>query len=279
MPDIGLLQGAPPRRREIVAPVSEASKEEGAVARSGDPAGEIAVKFSAPVERAIQVPVVSEAAMKPAADEVRVVAATLLEKVVEPVVPEEIAAVETSPVATPAAEMPAAGTPPSLIAEAALPAVAPVEAATPGVAESPASMPPSLAAAEPTDSAPASSRGLIDPPPVARAAPPIRWQDLLWLALALLVIIGTGIGTRDPWPADEPRFAAVARDMVATGEWLFPRVGGDLYQDKPPLFFWMLAVRGRSSFRRSSRPPVRCSASTTSAAGWSAARPDWRRRC
>ncbi len=30
--------------------------------------------------------------------------------------------------------------------------------------------------------------------------------------------------------------------MVATGEWLFPRVGGDLYQDKPPMFFWMLAV-------------------------------------
>jgi 4-amino-4-deoxy-L-arabinose transferase-like glycosyltransferase len=77
--------------------------------------------------------------------------------------------------------------------------------------------------------------------PVA-APPPIRARDLLWLALALLLIIGTGIGIRDPWPADEPRFAAVARDMVATGEWLFPRVGGDLYQDKPPLFFWLLAI-------------------------------------
>jgi hypothetical protein len=74
------------------------------------------------------------------------------------------------------------------------------------------------------------------------APPPIRASDLLWLGLALFIIIGTGIGIRDPWPADEPRFAAVARDMVATGEWLFPRVGGDLYQDKPPMFFWMLAV-------------------------------------
>jgi 4-amino-4-deoxy-L-arabinose transferase-like glycosyltransferase len=82
------------------------------------------------------------------------------------------------------------------------------------------------------------------PAPLAprAAAPPIVGRDLLWLALALLVIIGTGLGIRDPWPADEPRFAAIARDMVATGEWLFPRVGGDLYQDKPPLFFWMLAV-------------------------------------
>ena len=72
--------------------------------------------------------------------------------------------------------------------------------------------------------------------------PPIRASDLLWLALALVIIIGTGLGIRDPWPADEPRFAAVARDMVASGEWLFPRVGGDLYQDKPPMFFWMLAL-------------------------------------
>jgi len=71
---------------------------------------------------------------------------------------------------------------------------------------------------------------------------PIRARDLLWLALGLLMIVGTGIGVRDPWPADEPRFAVIARDMVLTGEWLFPRVGGDLYQDKPPLFFWMLVA-------------------------------------
>jgi len=79
-------------------------------------------------------------------------------------------------------------------------------------------------------------------PQLLAAPPPIRWSDLLWLALALFIVIGTGLGIRDPWPADEPRFAVVARDMVATGEWLFPRVGGDLYQDKPPLFFWLLAI-------------------------------------
>ena len=76
-----------------------------------------------------------------------------------------------------------------------------------------------------------------------RAGPePIQARDLLWLALVLVALVGTGLGMRDPWPADEPRFAGIARDMVITGEWLFPRVGGDLYQDKPPLFFWLLAV-------------------------------------
>ena len=76
----------------------------------------------------------------------------------------------------------------------------------------------------------------------AGGPPPIRARDLLWLALALAIIIGTGLGIRDPWPADEPRFAALARDMALSHEWLFPRVGGDLYQDKPPLYFWLLAI-------------------------------------
>ncbi|HEU4652865.1 MAG TPA: glycosyltransferase family 39 protein [Steroidobacteraceae bacterium] len=66
--------------------------------------------------------------------------------------------------------------------------------------------------------------------------------DLYWLIGLSLLLIATGIGLRDPWPADEPRFALVARDMVATGQWLIPQVGGDLYADKPPLFFWMISA-------------------------------------
>lgn len=66
--------------------------------------------------------------------------------------------------------------------------------------------------------------------------------DLYWLLGLALLLIATGIGLRDPWPADEPRFALVARDMVATGDWLVPRVGGEVYPDKPPLFFWLMAL-------------------------------------
>jgi 4-amino-4-deoxy-L-arabinose transferase-like glycosyltransferase len=75
-----------------------------------------------------------------------------------------------------------------------------------------------------------------------RPLEPIEWRDLAWLALALALIVASGYGLRDPWPADEPRFASLARDMATTGERLFPRVGGDLYQDKPPVFFWLLAL-------------------------------------
>src|SRR3954465_1883519 len=69
-----------------------------------------------------------------------------------------------------------------------------------------------------------------------------RLSDLLWLSLFVLLLVGTGLGVRAPWPADEPRFALIAREMVHTGEWLFPRIGGDLYPDKPPVYFWLLSV-------------------------------------
>jgi 4-amino-4-deoxy-L-arabinose transferase-like glycosyltransferase len=64
---------------------------------------------------------------------------------------------------------------------------------------------------------------------------------IAWLLLLALVVLGAGIGLRDPWPADEPRFALIARDMVESGQWFFPRVAGVLYPDKPPVFFWLIA--------------------------------------
>lgn len=61
------------------------------------------------------------------------------------------------------------------------------------------------------------------------------------LALGALLIL-VGLGLRDPWPADEPRFAQVAREMVQGGHWMFPTRGAELYSDKPPVFMWMVAA-------------------------------------
>lgn len=68
-----------------------------------------------------------------------------------------------------------------------------------------------------------------------------RGEQLLWLLGLALLLIGAGYGLRDPWPADEPRYALVGKEMVDTGRWLFPHVAGVLYPDKPPLFFWLQA--------------------------------------
>ena len=63
---------------------------------------------------------------------------------------------------------------------------------------------------------------------------------LFWI-LALLVI-GAGLGLRDPWPADEPRFALSAQQMVESGDWLIPHRGHEIYADKPPAFMAMQAA-------------------------------------
>jgi len=68
-----------------------------------------------------------------------------------------------------------------------------------------------------------------------------RIELLLFFVFALL-LLGLGLGLRDPWPADEPRFALVAREMLASGQWLFPHRGIELYSDKPPLFMWLEAA-------------------------------------
>lgn len=68
-----------------------------------------------------------------------------------------------------------------------------------------------------------------------------RW-NLLFLVSIGLLILGAGIGLRDPWPADEPRFALVAKQMVESGQWLFPFRGGEIYPDKPPMFMWGIAI-------------------------------------
>lgn len=63
-----------------------------------------------------------------------------------------------------------------------------------------------------------------------------------FLMLLTLVVLATGIGLRSPWPADEPRFAQIAREMVESGKWLFPMRGGEPYPDKPPIFIWLVAA-------------------------------------
>jgi 4-amino-4-deoxy-L-arabinose transferase-like glycosyltransferase len=64
-----------------------------------------------------------------------------------------------------------------------------------------------------------------------------------WLLMLIaLVVIGAGIGMRDPWPSDEPRFTLAAKQMVEGGDWLFPHRGSELYADKPPVLMWTEAA-------------------------------------
>src|SRR3546814_20707521 len=77
-------------------------------------------------------------------------------------------------------------------------------------------------------------------------------REFWLLAVVALLVLGAGLGLRDPWPADEPRFVLVAKQMWESGDWWFPHRGQELYSDKPPLYFWLLGasyalVRDRKS--------------------------------
>ena len=41
---------------------------------------------------------------------------------------------------------------------------------------------------------------------------------------------------------DYLRYAEVAREMIRSGDWVTPRYNGDVYLDKPPLLFWLIAI-------------------------------------
>ncbi len=79
--------------------------------------------------------------------------------------------------------------------------------------------------------------------PLANPATSSADRRQFWLLmLAALVVLGAGIGLRDPWPSDEPRFTLVAKQMVESGDWLFPHRGSELYSDKPPMLMWFEAA-------------------------------------
>jgi 4-amino-4-deoxy-L-arabinose transferase-like glycosyltransferase len=79
------------------------------------------------------------------------------------------------------------------------------------------------------------------------------WLQIAFLLGFCLVIYFLNLGRWDLWNPDEPRYAQVAREMVDGGDWILMHANGRTYEDKPPLFFWLIAFstflwRGFSSF-------------------------------
>ena len=66
----------------------------------------------------------------------------------------------------------------------------------------------------------------------------------VWLLAfaAMAVAAATTVPYRHLWEPDEPRYCQSAREMIATGDWLVPRLHGDLYGHKPPVFMWLVAA-------------------------------------
>ena len=65
--------------------------------------------------------------------------------------------------------------------------------------------------------------------------------------LSILAVISAAIfffnlGGWDLWNPDEPRYALVAKEMAEGGNWILPHLNNEIYPDKPPVFFWLIAL-------------------------------------
>ena len=66
----------------------------------------------------------------------------------------------------------------------------------------------------------------------------------LWIKVGALfaVLYVALLGVRPMITPDEPRYGAMAADMLASGEWLKLRMAGFTYYEKPPLGTWLIAL-------------------------------------
>ena len=79
--------------------------------------------------------------------------------------------------------------------------------------------------------------------PLAGTLPRAVW---IAFAVAALVVWFAGLDTRVLQGPDEGRYAEIAREMVATGDYLTPRLNGLKYFEKPPLQYWTTAASFRA---------------------------------
>ncbi len=71
-------------------------------------------------------------------------------------------------------------------------------------------------------------------------------RAIVWAVFATIVVLWfANLGSRALLHPDEGRYAEIAREMAASGDWVTPRLNGLKYFEKPPLQYWITAASYR----------------------------------
>jgi len=70
---------------------------------------------------------------------------------------------------------------------------------------------------------------------------PKKGYGFIPLAVFLIVYVAP-LGGRDLLVPDEARYAEIPREMIASGDWVVPRLDGVRYFEKPVLGYWVHAA-------------------------------------
>ena len=76
-------------------------------------------------------------------------------------------------------------------------------------------------------------------------APASRAGSLLLpilISVALAIFLMTLMPTTMFWDRDEAFYARAAVEMIQSGNWILPTYNDDIFPDKPPLIYWLMAV-------------------------------------
>ncbi len=72
----------------------------------------------------------------------------------------------------------------------------------------------------------------------------LRFTNTRTLVIALVIagffLFVYGVGDRDLWAPDEDEYAQISREMIRTGNWLYPTCNGIPWTIKPALYNWLV---------------------------------------
>jgi 4-amino-4-deoxy-L-arabinose transferase-like glycosyltransferase len=70
-------------------------------------------------------------------------------------------------------------------------------------------------------------------------------NDLVVLAAIATLLFVPFLGARDLWNPNEPTYGLAVVEMLESGDWLVPTIGGESFPEKPILYFWLALVSSK----------------------------------